>query len=192
MNEDFNSKHDVSQISMYHKSVQDSLIYLPLSEIPTSIVDNIRKELKESVDLGDKVFIQDLKTEQFQYLPDNYKYVVTVERSNKFNIFDSKGFNVIKSKQDTELRKVYQLLVDYLTYKKLRTMEVSYTLGDFMAALCLSANNLTYIYAVQDYISRKILNFYETECEASYAYRDRTYNDQFKVLKIYNPFPINY
>lgn len=71
-------------------------------------------------------------------------------------------------------------------------MEVSYTLGDFMAALCLSANNLTYIYAVQDYISRKILNFYETECEASYAYRDRIYNGQFKVLKIYNPFPINY
>lgn len=192
MNEDFDSKHDVSQISMYHKSVKDSLIFLPLSEIATSIINNIREEFKESADLGAKVFIQNLKTDQFQYLPDNYRYVATVERSNKFNIFDADGFNVIKTKKNTDLKEVYQLLIDYLTCKKLKTMEVKYTLDDFMTALCLSANTLTYIYAVQDYISRRVLDFYETEREASYAYGDSLYKDQFKILKIHNPFPISY
>ena len=172
--------------------VHDSLNFLPISEIPSSVLNNIKQNFKQHADLKANVFIQDLNTDQFQYLPDNYRYVVTVEKSNVFNIFDAEGFSVVKSKKDTELRKVYQLLIDYLSYKKLKTTEVNRTLQDFMDALSLSANNLSYIFAVQDYISRRILAFYKTEREASYTYYGLINKNQFKILKIYNPYPITY
>lgn len=159
-------------------------VVFTLDEIPALVIKRIKANLKEPTSYDySKIFVQKL---DYDYLPKDWKYVVTVEGHYSFNIFNNKGCSIISDKCVKELKQLKQNLGDYLFSKSFNSEYYDSDLKLFIDSTFFTFNKIMFRYAAQDYVTRRIVGFFESDDEASYYHKKPNYT----ILKIYNPYPI--